>query len=585
MKKLAETHHLQKRGAAWYYRRRVPTHLRRAFGVLIQHSLGTTSKKTAIKTREILDVEWSKKFDAAEAAQRPSARHAVETSLIQKTVLTEAEAVERVRAYVERDDERHRKDALAADPLDLEERSEWEKELEIELAIARGRARDYDLEEFISRQRESIFPRSEVAVDEETNAAVYDMVQRAEIELARRRLARERNDHRHSHFDRLFDPKLPPAVTVQELAEQYLELKREEGEAHGLARKTLDKQHANLKLVREILGPETMVRDLTWDACRRFCSVLAQVPPNRTKFYPGQSLDEAIAGAKQDGRSGLSAVTQQEYLSTLKELLALAVKKDLMRVNYAEDLRPLKIDDLSPEEKRRPFEIDQLRVLFASAYYRKCADAGDVPYRQADKYWRYWFPLVSLFTGMRPKEVLQMHVGDLKHTDEGTWYLHIVATTDEADVAAPEHKKTIKTLTSKRKIPVHPELIRLGFLAFVDEQKKASGSPLLFRGLTRNQYGDPAAYALKRFREAYLKVMDLKPRQSAYSFRHTWRDATRRIGAPAEFLRAVGGWSDGKTTADVYGSKDLPDLYAKEMARIAFEGLDLSHLYPKPLPD
>jgi hypothetical protein len=327
MKKLAETHHLQKRGAAWYYRRRVPTHLRRAFGVLIQQSLGTTSKKTAIKNREILDVEWSKKFDAAEAAQRPS-RHAVETSLIQKTVLSEAEGVERVRAYVEREDERHRKDALTADPMDLEERSEWEKELEIDLAIARGRARDYDLEEFISRQWESIFPRAEVAVDEETNAAVCDMVQRAEIELARRRLARERNDHRHSHFDRLFDPKLPPAVTVQELAEQYLELKREEGEAHGLARKTLDKQHANLKLVREILGTETMVRDLNWDACRRFCSVLAQVPPNRTKFYPGQPLDEAIAGAKQDGRPGLSAVTQQEYLSTLKELLARAVKKD-----------------------------------------------------------------------------------------------------------------------------------------------------------------------------------------------------------------------------------------------------------------
>ncbi len=584
MTKLAETHHLQKRGAAWYYRRRVPTHLHRDFGEFIYHSLRTTSKKTAIKAREILDVDWSKKFDAAEAAQRPSTRHAVETSLTQKPVLTEAEAVERVRAYVVTEDERRRKGALTAEPLVPAERLEWEKELEIDLAIARGRVPEYDLDELVSQQRESIFPRSEVAVDQETNAAVYDMVQRAEIELARRRLARERNDHRQSHFDRLFDPKLPPAVTVRELTEQFLQLKAEEAKAYGIAQKHLEQQSGYVALVREIFGGETLVRDLNWEVCRRFCSVLAQVPPNRAKFYPGLPLDQVIARARQDGREVLSAVTQRQYLATFKELLALAVKKELIRVNYAEDLRPLKADDLAPDERMLPFEIDQLKDFFHSEFYCTCADAGDVPYRHADKDWRYWFPLVSLFTGMRPKEVFQLHVDDLKLTAQGTWYLHVTATSEHEDAAAPEHKKTIKTLTSKRKIPVHPELEKLGFLAFVDEQKKASSSPLLFRGLTRDVHHDPAAYPLKRFREAYLKVIDLKPRQAAYSFRHTWRDAARRINASPDFLKAIGGWSDGKTTADVYGSKDQPDLHAKDMARIAFEGLDLSHLYPKPLP-
>jgi hypothetical protein len=586
MIKLAETHHLQKRGAAWYYRRRVPSHLRPTFGVFIQKSLGTTSKKTAIKNREILDVEWSKRFDAVEAAQPLSNRHAVETSPIQKTVLTEAEAVERVRAYVEREDECRRKDALSADPQDLEERSEWEKELEIDLAIARGRAREYDLEEFVSRERERIFPRTEVTVDEQTfsSAAVFDLVKRAAIESARRALARARDDYHHSHFDRLFEPRLAPAVTVRELTEQFVKLKTEEAQARNVARKTLDKQCANVALVRKILGDETLVGDLNWDACRRFCSILAQLPPNLTKHYPGQPLNEVIASAKREGRPALSAITQQQYLATLKELLALAVKKDLLRVNYAEDLRPLKVDDLSPEEKRRPFEIPQLYALFYSDYYRRCA-AGEVPFRQADKDARFWFPLLSLFTGMRPKEIFQMHLGDLRLTEEGNWYLDIAATTDEDDEASPESKKTIKTLTSRRKVPVHPELVRLGFLGFVKDQRQASDDPLLFRNLTRNKYGDPAAYILRRFRDIYLKPMGLKPRQAAYSFRHTWRDAARRINASTEFLKAIGGWSDGKTTADVYGSKDQPDLYAKDMARIAFEGLDLSHLYPKPLSD
>ena len=544
---MPETFRLVCREGSWYYRRRVPKHLVATIGRdMVQVSLDTTSLKKAQRARPFRDIEWDQKFAAAEKALPAGAK--VDTaSNARPKLLTEAEAVQRVRTYVETSNERRRREALTADPLDAAERRDWEKELENDLAIAKGRASDYDFDEYISRQWERIFPKTDVVVDEETFsvAAVSELIKRAEIELAERALARERDDHRHSYFDRLFDPRLPPAMAVRELAEQFLELKSEEARAHNVARKTVDKQRANVALVREILGNETLVRDLNWDACRRFCSVLAQVPPNRTKIYRGQPLDQVIATAKQEGREALSAITQQQYLATLKELLALAVKKDLLRVNYAEDLRPLKIDDLSPEEKRRPFEIPQLNALFYSEYYRRCA-AGQVPYRQADKDARYWFPLLSLFTGMRPKEIFQMHVDDLRTTEEGNWYLDITATTDEDDEASPDSKKTIKTLTSRRKVPLHHELVRLGFVSFVEDQRQASNDPLLFRNLTRDQYGDPAAYILRRFRGDYLKPMDLKPRQAAYSFRHTWRDAARRISASAEFLRAVGGWSTAR---------------------------------------
>lgn len=310
------------------------------------------------------------------------------------------------------------------------------------------------------------------------------------------------------------------------------------------------------------------------------------MPPNRTKIYPGQPLDEAIARAKQEAREALSAITQQQYLATLKELLALAVKKELIRVNYADDLRPLQVDDLPPEERRKPFEIGRLITFFNSPYYRACAEASEVPYRHSGKDWRYWFPLLSLFGGMRPKEIFQMHIDDVQRTPKGTRFFDIAATTDGDDEHQPQLKKTTKTATSRRQIPVHPELQKIGFLDFVEDQRKASNDPLLFRGITRDRYDDPAHYPLRDFRETFLpEAIELKPRQAAYSFRHTWRDAARRINASPEFLKAVGGWSGGKTTADIYGSKDQPDLHAKDMARIAFEGLDLSHLYPKPLSD
>jgi integrase len=580
--KVGLKHHLHQRDGAWYYRRRVPKSLMGSFGAMIQFSLGTTNLRKAAKLREIHDVEWTRRFEAAEAGHEPTIERAERANAHAKT-LTEADAIQRVRAYVQTIDERRRKDALASSPMDSDERREWETELAIDLALARYRAPDYDHIEFVSREWEKIFPHADFAIDEKTfpRDATFDLVKRAAIELARRALARAHDDHRHGFFDRLFDPKQPLAVTVQELSEQYLTLKSQEGQARKIAQKTIDRQKANVALVREILGDETLVRDLNWDACMRFCRLLTEVPPNRTKIYPGVPLEEAIVRARHEGRETFSAVTQQQYLATLKELLSLAVKKDLIRVNYAEDLRPLTTYDLAADERRRPFEIEQLKALFESEFYRSCADAGDVPYRHADKGWRYWFPLLSLFTGMRPREIFQMHVDDLKRTDSGTLYLDIVATSDEDDANAPERKKTVKTSTSRRKIPLHPELVRLGFVSFADDQRTASSDPLLFRGLTRNNYGDPAAYPLKRFRETYLKPMHLKRQQAAYSFRHTWRDAARRIKASDDFLKAVGGWSGGKTTADVYGSKHHPDLYAEEVAKIGYEGLDLSHLYPK----
>jgi hypothetical protein len=94
-------------------------------------------------------------------------------------------------------------------------------------------------------------------------------------------------------------------------------------------------------------------------------------------------------------------------------------------------------------------------------------------------------------------------------------YLNIAATSDEDDDSARELKKSLKTKTSRRKVPIHPELVNIGFLRFVDDQKATSSDPLLFRGIPRNKYDDPAPYPLKRFREKYLpEAISLKPRQT-----------------------------------------------------------------------
>jgi integrase len=115
---------------------------------------------------------------------------------------------------------------------------------------------------------------------------------------------------------------------------------------------------------------------------------------------------------------------------------------------------------------------------------------------------------------------------------------------------------------------------------FVEQRKKASSGPHLFSDLKPDKYKNNLAwYPLKRFNETYLPAaIKLVPRQSFYSFRHSWRDALRRIDAPDSTLEAVGGWSQGKTS-DSYGDPNDPDLQFKIIRKISFPGLDLSALH------
>ena len=187
---------------------------------------------------------------------------------------------------------------------------------------------------------------------------------------------------------------------------------------------------------------------------------------------------------------------------------------------------------------------------------------------------------MCLFMGLRPNEAAQMHLGDVKQTSQGTWYLEIIATADEDDNDLKGTAKTLKTVSSRRNIPLHPELIAIGFLQFVQIRKMTSAGPRLFPDLKPDKYGNLASYALKRFRDSYLpKAFELEPRQSFYSFRHTWRDALRRIDAQPATLQALGAWNQGKLTSDDYGDKSDPDYQLKFIKQITFPGLDLTHLH------
>jgi integrase len=579
MKAMSHTYHLLRRNGVWSYRRRVPTHLVEKFGKeFIQFSLATRNLKEALKRRAAEDLKWSTRFEAAENSLCRGGSETNGEPGAAARALSRQDVVRLVQDYVERTDERARDRFDRDPPATEEERAEMKADVEIGQQIVRN-LDDPRAHEFIYSEGQKILRHAGVEDESALGAELAEFVRRALLELDQRMLARLDNDHRHPFFDQLFNPARLREVTFANLADQFMKLTEEDAAINRTSQKWVDKQRANIALLREVIGDATPIRDVDYDACLRVRSVLAGLPVKRTRNYGGLSVEEAIARAKADAKPLLAPATQGRYLATLKAILDLAAKKRLIAVNPAAGLSPLKRDDVAAADKRDPFTPKQISQFFQCEFYQRCAASGPFPYR-FDKTggWRFWLPPIMLLAVMRPNEVCQLQIDDIRRTDDGTWYFDIVAS-DHGDDAVSA--KSLKTGSSRRRVPIHPELIAMGFLQFVDDRRKSGTGPRLFPRLTPDRYGNYACTPSKRFNDTHLcKAIDVSERQSLYSFRHSARDALRRIGAPPDVLQAL-GWSQGKLVSDDYGEKCNPDHLVQFVKQIAYPGLDLSHLYAK----
>jgi hypothetical protein len=272
------------------------------------------------------------------------------------TPLSEAEMIRLVHDYVDRMDERSRKRLADNPPASEDEKREMIKDAGLDAQIIRDRD-DSQGDRGIYLSMREILETAGRSIDDPSvpSAAFAGLVRRARMELDNRQLARLADDHRQTFFDQLFNPTRRPEVTFGQLADQFLQLTEEEAAANRTSPKWVDKQTANVALIREIVGDSTPVHTIDYDDCLRVRSTVARIPANRTKIYGTRPLDEAIERAAADNKPLLSPVTQQQYIAALRDVLDLAAKKRLIPVNPAEGLQPLKRDTTPDGQKRQRF--------------------------------------------------------------------------------------------------------------------------------------------------------------------------------------------------------------------------------------
>ena len=332
------------------------------------------------------------------------------------------------------------------------------------------------------------------------------------------------------------------------------------------------------RMALSILGPDLPIRAVTRARCRHFIEVLRWTPRNASKLYPGKSPVLIAEMAKQQCRSDLiSAANINTYLNKFGGVLNWALREELIDRNPALGLRVP--DPMLRRNKRLPFSARQLCTIFSAPLFTGCGDDGHgyaTPGPNRPKNARFWIPLIALFDGLRLNEACQLDAADVQIVEGIACFVITASAPGKTD-------KRLKTPSSERIVPVHPDLLGLGFMGFVDERARA-GEAKLFGEISLGATGYRSSTFSAWFTRFALKAGARTDKTCFHSFRHCFRDALREACVDRDIALRLGGWSrsggsgGGSSVSDAYGSGYRVATLFEAISKVRYPDLDLSHL-------
>jgi integrase len=361
--------------------------------------------------------------------------------------------------------------------------------------------------------------------------------------------------------------------TLSTRAEQYIQ------ERNGtLSQEWIGSLRAIIDLFLEFSTPGILTRNVTKRIATDWKTALYRYPSRGKIHYPGMGFKAILERNATDHKPALATATLNKYITTMSTLFDWIVQHEHDGVDK-NPFSGLRIDHKASGSTRDPFTTAQLSTLFHSPLFSGCKSDHtmglSVPGTCQIRDWRYWLPLLALFTGARLGELAQLHIDDVQSRDNISFI----------GINETGGKKRLKTASAKRIVPVHPTLNELGFLDFVGSAKSRGGSRL-FPEIKADSLGritsDPS-----KFFARYMTKVGIKdgPRLVTHSFRHSFMDALRLAGYNDNAIGPlVGHGSTGAAVTAGYGNQPsfpVKDRYTMVKA-VRYDGLDLSHLLPAP---
>lgn len=354
----------------------------------------------------------------------------------------------------------------------------------------------------------------------------------------------------------------PPQTSGKVLSKLSKEAIKAITRRETLAKKRVDDYEAAVRTFIDFLGGDCEVNSITNDDAIAFKNALEEFPSNASKRMPYRELAsfraKLEAARSLDEKNVLAANTiNTKYITPLRAIFVHRDGGKLKPSNPFKDVTakpPRKVD--RSKGRRDVSDTEVVRLLALPLFTGAKASSGAGLYQPGSvrvNDWRFWVPLICLFSGMRLNEACGLGVADIRRSAEGIDYF---------DVRDEIEGQRLKSAAARRRIPIHSALVEIGFLAFVEEARRANRIRL-FEDLEEDQSGYFSGKASKFFADLRPRYQDEDPDQQGrltfHSKRHTVTTKLRAAGIREDVSKALVGHEQGDVHGG-YGHVDLPTL-------------------------
>jgi len=289
--------------------------------------------------------------------------------------------------------------------------------------------------------------------------------------------------------------------------------------------KTIEENKAIYDLFIEING-DLPAGDIDSDSTTHHLEILQCLPANRTKLFPGKTIAEIVA-LKPEPMSTRNINKNIERLSSV-------LKWTLSKKKYGVTHNPfssMTIEETDAKE-RMPFTKDELLKLFSDESFSK---------RKFNTNYSYWIMPLALYTGARLNELCQLFLTDIIDVEE----VPCINFTDAKE------EQRLKNKNSKRIVPIHSQLIKMGLLRYV-ANLRAAGETQLFPEISarRDGFGATVSKWFGRYKERC--GIDDKGVKVFHSFRHTFISNLLDDSVPEYLIAPIVGHEGKLVTSRVY---------------------------------
>lgn len=411
-----------------------------------------------------------------------------------------------------------------------------------------------------------------------------EVVHRAGIDLAEALKARYEGDFEFEPKSKLLRQALsevaPTVAPVQQQQPQskaeplfstvypnYIEGQLRRGEWR---QQTGNQADATYRLFEQICGNKPVSQYTRADA-NQFRATAERMPSDYGKAasYKNLTPEEIIRAYEKlpDERKPplLTQKTIKRHFSALSAMWSEAVATGKAKENIFSGFRFAAVKRAVDE--RDKWSDTELKALFGSPVWLGCSSAGrrsqvGVQIIRDDK---FWIPLITLLSGMRLEEICQLRTDDIRE-ENGISFFDI----------NDRPPRQLKNRNAVRRVPIHSDLIQMGFLTYIKTLGKGSqpAFPALKPGGADGKLGHGFTKWFTRYRQdigVYRKNLDF------HSLRHTATTFMHQADISTLVIDHLTGHSTPGETARYTKGSSLQQLAAAIEA--IKPGLALAHLH------